>query len=572
MKNNIIKYITDSILSHYILWICGGVFVCTIYTLLNFYISYGTLFYTDTDPYTRALRIFDWVQNFQIYEKSFPYSNYPYEDILHFTRGMDIIWTILSIPFMIFTSLKKAIFYGGMVIPPLFMFLSLITIFWGLKPYIKDNCKNNKSILIAFLLLIILPFKLTAIFDIDRPDHHAIMFFIFTTNISIILNYLYYQRENLFILAGILSGIGIWLSSAIEGLLLIGSILTVLCINWIFFEQKIENIIKYLKGLFISSTVAYLINPPYNGYMVLDNLRLSLIHVVLCFLMLTTFIIIKRTNISNKKTKILSLIAGSISSAIILSLLFGEKLLAPVYDEKILKLFISRITEMTNIQIYFYLFSIETILIIGYIFFTQKMPLHIFNITCLFIIYLIPSLIVGRFFYYEVATLIYLNIIFIIYIFNSLEKSDLHKIIAFVYLIFNIFAIIAVRYTRPYTIIPNLQGVVLTDIFIAPQMVFEQQTYSVGFPYHTNIKGITDNHIMLFTSDEKELKKLIQKHLVEYIYLPKQLDFTYYKEPNLNTDKLYGKIITDKVNYTWLEKLSKNTDNYYLYKVNLSKF
>lgn len=227
---------------------------------------------------------------------------------------------------------------------------------------------------------------------------------------------------------------------------------------------------------------------------------------------------------------------------------------------------------MTNIQIYFYLFSIETILIIGYIFFTQKMPLHIFNITCLFIIYLIPSLIVGRFFYYEVATLIYLNIVFIIYIFNSLEKSDLHKIIAFVYLIFNIFAIIAVRYTRPYTIIPNLQGVVLTDIFIAPQMVFEQPTYSVGFPYHTNIKGITDNHIMLFTSDEKELKKLIQKHLVEYIYLPKQLDFTYYKEPNLNTDKLYGKIITDKINYTWLEKLSKNTDNYYLYKVNLSKF
>ena len=63
-----------------------------------------------------------------------------------------------------------------------------------------------------------------------------------------ILNQLHYKKEHLLIWGGILSGIGIWLSSAIEGFLLIGSILTILCLNWIFFDQKIEGIIKYLKG------------------------------------------------------------------------------------------------------------------------------------------------------------------------------------------------------------------------------------------------------------------------------------------------------------------------------------
>ena len=253
-------------------------------------------------------------------------------------------------------------------------------------------------------------------------------------------------------------------------------------------------------------------------------------------------------------------------------LLFDTKIFSSIYQNKILNLFVNRITEMTNIQIYFYLFTVEALFIIGYIFFTQKISTYLFNIIILFFIYLLPSIFVGRFFYYEVTTLIYLNIIFVIHIFNKIEKSDLHKIIAFTYLIFNIFAIITVRYNRAYTVIPNLQGVVLTDIFIAPQMVFEQPTYSIGFPYHTNIKGITDNHTILFTTNEEELKQLLKEHSVEYIYLPKQLDYKYYLNPHLNTNKLYGKIITNQVDYIWLEKISKDTDKYYLYKINYSKF
>ena len=71
---------------------------------------------------------------------------------------------------------------------------------------------------------------------------------------------------------------------------------------------------------------------------------------------------------------------------------------------------------------------------------------------------------------------------------------------------------------------------------------------------------------MFFTTNEPELKTLLQKHNIEYIFLFKTIAKRY-KSPTENTDKLYGKIITDTTIYPWLEKISKPEDGFYLYKV-----
>ena len=87
--------------------------IMSFFALPLMYFEAGHIFYTDTDSYTRALRVVDWLQNFSWNEKLFPYSNPPDGFELHFTRALDWFWLIFSLPFLPLLSLKSAVFYAG---------------------------------------------------------------------------------------------------------------------------------------------------------------------------------------------------------------------------------------------------------------------------------------------------------------------------------------------------------------------------------------------------------------------------------------------------------------------------
>lgn len=126
-------------------WIFGLAAVYTGGDILFTYLQFKQLFYIDTDCYTHAERLIYWLQNFSWYEQIYPFGNYPFGEVLHFTRLLDIIWAGLALPFMLFFSLKDAVFYSGMLLSPLCLILSLIIIFWGLKPYIAQT-PDRKSV------------------------------------------------------------------------------------------------------------------------------------------------------------------------------------------------------------------------------------------------------------------------------------------------------------------------------------------------------------------------------------------------------------------------------------------
>ena len=114
---------------------------------------------------------------------------------------------------------------------------------------------------------------------------------------------------------------------------------------------------------------------------------------------------------------------------------------------------------------------------------------------------------------------------------------------------------------------PEVSGVVLTDTFRGPELVWRQGVDTVSSPCHTNVKGINDEHEMWFTTNEKRLKKLLKRHHVNYVVLPDTIKSKYYIEPEDNTDKLYGKVLTGKDIYPWMERTSENT-----YRINYDKF
>ena len=65
MKEKFTDILSQSLFRHYILWSIITVILYNLFDAGTTYITYNRFFYVDTDCYTRALRIIDWLNNFQ---------------------------------------------------------------------------------------------------------------------------------------------------------------------------------------------------------------------------------------------------------------------------------------------------------------------------------------------------------------------------------------------------------------------------------------------------------------------------------------------------------------------------
>ncbi len=576
--NNVTAKICNSFTNHLYWWIFGIVAVYTGCDILFTYLRFNQLFYIDTDCYTHASRLIYWLQNFSWYEQIYPFGNPPSGEILHFTRLLDILWAALALPFMLFFSLKDAVFYSGMLLSPLCLALSLITIFWGLKPYIKQT---PKVLFFSLALSLFFLIRVYLVFDFTRPDHHSVIFLFFAYNISAVLQNLAKERLRILFFAGILAGCGIWISSAVEGFILTASILSLLSLNWLFGKLSLKHLQVYSLGLFCATAAAFLLNPPYGGYFEPDTTRLSLIHVVLTLLICLSFYILALFKPQKSIAKISGGLCCMLVSAAVIYGIFGFSVIfAPIYKTEAKQLFLPYITEMRPLWHFMYLLEIMafeiilTLLVLSYN--PQKTRSVNLNLAFLAAFFFVPTLLAVRFIPYELCVFAYLNTILINRLFSPANLTKFDKCLAFDYICAALFLLASFQYEETSLLkseeIPQ-NSVILTDTFDAPQLIFDRNAKTVAIPYHTAVAGIADNYKILFSSDEAEIKKLLQKHQVEYIFMAfsRCNNSKYYASPEQNTAKFYGKIITGKQVYPWLEKINLDSKDI-LYKVNYPEF
>lgn len=555
----------------YIQWgIIFGIMGALSYVLF-YYTLHPVFFYNDTDCYMRAIRIVDWLENFQWSEKLFPYSNPPDGFVLHFTRINDVIWTLFSLPFMPFMPLKEAVYNGGFFFSPLFLILTYVSVLWGCYPFFRDIKMKNKTgifFLNAMLSLFFLA-KLNSVFEFIRPDHHSLMCAVFAFNFAVIMRCLGKENCRQMFWSGVVSALGIWASSAIEGLVILSLILAVNCFNWLWGKWSIKSLIFYAMGVFLTTTAAWLINPPYGGYEVMDINRLSLVQVALTALILLSFVCLWRLNDKSWQLKIVALSTVAVVSALTMILLFGtETLFTSIYDPQVKEYFVSRINEMSSVLGYRFFYPsilIGLLMMIYLLVITKCRQLCVLNITFLSLSILIIGGALIRFFPYYLVAICFLTAAFIIFAHQHMQKK--YQICCFIFFLLNFSYMVSFSSYPDRVEIPHLKGTTLTHLFDAPYLIFYQGVDTVGSPYHSNVEGIIDNHRMFFTSDEEELKALLKKHKVEYIYLHSH-EFSYYKNSEENTDKLYGKIMSGKNLYPWMEMESSSG----IYKVNYDKF
>ena len=529
--------------------------------------------YNDADGYMRALRIWHWLLNPSFWEQPLWESDYPFGEVLHWTRPMDILWLVNTLPFLGLDSLKDAVFLGGAFISPWLHVLSAVVLAYGLRR------RFNVYLTLFGCLLFLSDPVMQNYFFIGRPDHHSLMALLGIYAVSLNLCWLKKRHARYLALLGISLALAAF--TAIEGMILYLLFLGFFVSLYVFRNLSLSPAVKISFWFSAALTLFWLSNPPYEGWLYPDNGRISVLFVTFSWLIFGALCGIGRGRLHTRALKIWSLICATAGILLILLIIFGSSFLHFPLDSEIYSVWSSRISEMRpatrqnwDIIIAVYLFPAASLLAgaallrykpyrrIMWLNLTLGVPLFILNLAairfsnylCLYNI--MPWLCLLERLYQKSAYARRCSDRFPV----SVWWLGLGVMIAqqFLFLPFNINALEkeqTVSYSHAMCEnVRRVGGTLITDNFLSPQYVWLCNVNTVGTPYHRNREGLVDTHRILQSTDDKEAVPLLLRHQVTQILLFDRL-YRYYDLAEKNRDKLYYRLIKRENIPDWLEEI-----------------
>lgn len=134
-KNFSTKKFSELYLRHEYVFAFCFVLIWQVYLICQ---SQATL--SETDNFTHALRLADFISSGSWAETMYMHDNWPFGQMLHFTRITDMFLFAASLPFLPFTDVKQAVFYGCFLYQPLIAGLSAAGLIWAGKAFSVRLC------------------------------------------------------------------------------------------------------------------------------------------------------------------------------------------------------------------------------------------------------------------------------------------------------------------------------------------------------------------------------------------------------------------------------------------------
>lgn len=538
-------------------------------------------YYSDADGYMRALRVSHWLTNPSFFEQPVYESNYPFGEILHWTRPMDILWSVLAIPFLNAYALKDAVFIAGIFLSPLLEVLTAVTIAYGLA-------RRFNVYLTIFGCLVFLSSPIIAnYFAPSRPDHHALMILLASYALSLCLCWSKKRQNRYLRLLGITLALALF--TAVEGLFFYLATLAFFLFLYVFKNLSPLPAVKTAKYFAVALTLFYFSNPPYEGWLYPDNGRISILYVTFAWLSFIALYAINLSKLHTKRLKITSLACAAFGVMLALLLIFSPKAFCFPLSPETEAIWNSKIMEMTpvwhmGIDRMLALYAFPVIALFLNIYLTKTKPYRrilLLNL-CFFIPFFALSLTAERFAsYLPVYTLLpFLSLIDLTY-----KKSDFAQtktgefpvsvwLIMFGILFVKIFSVMPLsinQMTKKQKIyspalcqnVRNIGGTLVINSFYAPQYIYNCNVSSVGTPYHRNTEGIIDAHNILNAEGPKKLIPLLIKHQVTQILV---FDTPSKKE---NCDTLSCRLIERKNIPPMLEEVKSPLKNARHYRIKI---
>lgn len=542
------------------------IYLCLIFLIYACQFHHWNGMYVDTDNYMYALRAIDWLQHPTWLEQKFMLSNYPFGEVRHWTRLMDILIALCSLPFIWTETLKQAVFHGGLLLTPIFLVLTFIC-------FAKISMKilDARGRVILFLLLWVQDCFMKA-FLFNRPDHHAVHIFLTVLAVWLLIKYILSQNEKTLTYVGLACALFLW--TAAEGIICFGLVLAFLYGGYLWFNYPYKVLKKTALSFAFFTMLFWLINPPQQGWLYLDNGRLSVLFVVVAWYIFGVIFALEK--ITQKK---LHVVMSFVLCLLLVGGLWLKGYLSLPLDESIQAAFVSRISEMQEgTKIYNLIYPITALILFWVLWYRKGANREIlWLLAILGSGYLFLCLWSVRFCSFEAVfssliiaywisgknmknvafgglAVLLVSLEFIGFIITSAFKYDLTEKISAT----KIFD------TRILSEYPFKNGSVVTDVFMAPYVIWFSGRPTITSPYHTNIEGIVDNHNILFSTDEDEVMQLLLKHQVKTIILPMFGDAEYFVNPEHNCNKLYGKILGCHNYPIWLKETASSKEKNYI--------
>lgn len=521
------------------------IFFLTPYFLL---FSFWDGLYRDSDNYTHAIRVLDFLQSGTWAEQPFIHSNYPKGEILNFTRIIDVIWVFFALPFLPFFSLKDSVFYAGLLMQPSLAVLTAWAVNAQLKPYFGTYARLSAVIFFFFLPAVI------QIYMFARPDHHTVIVFLGCCQTACFLKYL--KQKDMFYMktAGLIGAMLLWVS--IEGILFSYFLASAWTVLWIAGKEDLKSVKIFMLYAFIFSFLFLLLNPPYEGLFFLDNGRLSILPVTVFGFSALAFFITDggylRSMTRTPAMRFVCLLILTAIFALLLLLVFGgvERVLAPYFPEEIKNRWAVCIGEFLPAsfsKVAFASFAVPSIfaLCFGLCAFKSSSADERKALILTLIPLLFFFLLTLKHIRFSENTAVF-SVFPVVLFWRNFFKEDAPKtpcisglILCFLYLfgVFYLsfcmlqiqegyshykFSVYGFERIVPYLSAKGREGSILLFDSQGPEAIWATERPVIGTPNHRNIEGIVDTHTMLYGQSSDEVIKLLKKHSVTDVLITDQ--------------------------------------------------
>lgn len=537
---------------------------------------------SETDNFTHAMRLIDFIQSGSWAEIMYMHDNYPFGQMLHFTRIADMFLFAASLPFLPFTDVKQAVFYGCFLYQPLIAGLSAAGLIWAGKAFFGPKLR------ILSLTFYFCQFPVLSLFTAGRADHHVLLNLLIIITVGSLMHGFKTGRIAFFKTAGIFAGLSVWATP--EGFLAAVLITAGMVLNWLFKCQNMRRIRIFCQYFFLTSAVCLIVNPPMQGILFPDNGRLSILLVTISGLMALSFymeeFLEKEKFISSFGGRFLTIFLLSLSSSGFTLFLFGaEKVFGSPIPPELYEIWAKHITELipavsSNSAIAKFDGIPLLACLLGAVAFPFAPPrckrlMTTVGVPVLF--FAVATLLSRRFgrtasVFAALMITASLNVFYNKITFLQKENCRVFLIIPIIfYLLCSSLFLIAVSHdiqsgsqntvTKPEEYLPYIseeKGSILTSSSRGPETAWGAGIPVVGSPYHSNAEGIIDAYNILYGTDPVEVQKLLKKHQVKtilldnpYYYLPPPLK----KKLVLNPLSFIGRILTQKYEPCFLKPI-----------------
>ena len=545
-------------------------------------------YYESADGYMRALRVYHWLLAPSFAEHPIYESNYPFGEILHWTRPMDIIWILMTIPFRYLHELKDTIFISGAFIAPCLGVITTVTLAYGLR-----RTFNLYLVLIGCILFLANPLILSY-FKSSVPDHHALMSLLSVYCFSLTLCWLKKRQNRYLRWLGLTLALAVF--TAIEGIILYTIFIGFFLYLYIFKNISLNHTVKITKYFATGLTVFWFLNPPYEGWLYPDNGRLSILYVTAAWLAFVIFWGLEKSRLHTPKLKILSLWSMGLGFSLALALLFTPKIFQfPITPDARLLFkrgcleFISFPNASLETALALWLYPLLSILLSLYMIekkaYHRLMTLNLYLGLPIFVL----SLTAARFTNYVSLYTILPTLAWLDYLYkkSSYAKTKSGRFPEYIWTAVLCILILPSLCAAPYYIsqqkqetqpqitpmlcqkIKNTGGTLLTDMFLSPQYVWSCDVNTVATPYHRNIEGIRETLKMLNTQTVGEAIPFILKHQITQILLFDNYNSSFYPLTEKNKNKLYYRLIKRQNVPPYLEEIPTTPASARLYKIKI---